>query len=170
MSKVREIIIEIAKCSLCRGTPNPRPIVTGRYADDKNSGLRLTSGCKATFGYDWHRATADEHAEWAPVFEKRAQEEEQRLKEAASRNFPGKTIGIVFIINGHEHPVTVEPTKTLGDAVGVAREQAFSGYTMTLPDWDVHTEAGVRLDLEMPVSDFESGVRLFHSFRAGVNG
>ena len=68
------VIIEKAYCSLCRSHGSVHVIVTGKIAGE-NSGLRLTNGCKATFGIDWKRITdRKERAPWVKKFWKLKEE------------------------------------------------------------------------------------------------
>lgn len=57
MKRKPAVVIEKARCGMCRNHGSVHEIVTGRILGKDHSGLRLTNGCKTTFGSHWSRVT-----------------------------------------------------------------------------------------------------------------
>jgi hypothetical protein len=80
-------------------------------------------------------------------------------------------IELIFVINGANFKLEVNPNETLGSAV--ARALAESGNTGRPPsEWQVRDANGVLLETQRQIKDFNfrSGTRLFLSLAVGAGG
>lgn len=103
--------------------------------------------------------------------EKREEDLEREL-EKEHHHHHDRRISLIFIINGEDFPLTVEPDTALSRAVDrVLQESGNTGRRET-SEWEVRDSAGVLLDMARTIKELglTEGTRLFLSLKVGAGG
>jgi hypothetical protein len=103
--------------------------------------------------------------------EKREEELEQELSEQHRRH-RDRHISLIFIINGENFPITVEPDSVLMKAVDQVLKESGNTGRRESSEWEVRDSAGVLLDMARTIKELglTDGARLFLSLKVGAGG